>query len=65
LILAKGGEPEIPIYNWDELEEVELNPLVPGRVVQVEHAMVARIRVSKGKVMSLHKHDFDQITNML
>jgi quercetin dioxygenase-like cupin family protein len=55
----------MPFYNWDELEEAELNPLVYGRVVRAEHAMVARIRVRKGKVVNMHRHDFDQITNLL
>ena len=55
----------MPVYSWDEVQERELNPLVRGRVVQTEHAMVARITAAKGKTMNVHRHDFDQITNML
>jgi quercetin dioxygenase-like cupin family protein len=54
----------MPIYRWDELEEVELNPLITGRVVEVPNAMLARIKAPKGPI-NMHKHDFDQITHML
>ena len=55
----------MPFYNWDKLKRIEFNPLVYGKVVQTEKAMVAKITCPAGKVMNMHKHDFDQITNML
>jgi len=55
----------MPVYNWDAIENVELNPLVYGKVLQTDKVMVARITCPAGKTMNLHKHDFDQITNML
>ena len=55
----------MPMYRWDDLEEVELNPLIYGRVLEVPHAMVARIKAPKGNALNMHKHDFDQITNMI
>jgi len=55
----------MPFYHWDDLEEAELNPLVYGRVVRAEHAMVAKIKARKGKIVNMHRHDFDQITNLL
>jgi quercetin dioxygenase-like cupin family protein len=55
----------MPWYNRDELESVEFNPLVYGKIVQTEKAMVAKITCSSGKTMNMHRHDFDQITNML
>lgn len=55
----------MPVYNWDDLAEVELNPLVQGRVLQTPHAMLARIAAPQGKDINMHRHDFDQITHML
>jgi quercetin dioxygenase-like cupin family protein len=55
----------MPFYRWDELEEVELNPLIYGRVLEVPNAMIARIKAPKGNALNMHRHDFDQITHML
>ena len=55
----------MPFYNWDKLEMLELNPLIYGKVVQTDKVMVAKITCPKGKIVNMHKHDFDQITNML
>lgn len=55
----------MPVFSWDELEEVELNPLIFGKVLEVPNAMVARIKAPKGNLLNMHKHDFDQITNMI
>ncbi|MDX9826245.1 MAG: AraC family ligand binding domain-containing protein [Spirochaetia bacterium] len=54
----------MPVHNWDKLERKPLNPLITGKVVQTEKAMVARITCPVGPV-NMHTHDFDQITNML
>ena len=43
----------MPMYRWDELEEVPLNPLIKGRVVEVPNAMMARIKAPKGPINSL------------
>lgn len=55
----------MPVYRWEEVPEVELNPLVRGRVVATPQAMLARIRAPKGKTINMHRHDFDQITHIL
>lgn len=55
----------MPMYDWNELPEVELNPLIYGRIVEVPNAMVAKIRAPRGNALNMHKHDFDQVTNML
>ena len=55
----------MPIYRWDDLEEVELNPLIYGKVVEVPNAMIARIRAPRGNALNMHVHDFDQVTHMI
>lgn len=55
----------MPVYNWEKMENVQLNPLIKGKVIQAEKAaMQARIICGEGPV-TMHKHDFLQITNML
>lgn len=54
----------MPVYNWDKLENEVLNPVIKGKVIQSEKAMVARITCPVGK-LNMHIHEFDQITNML
>ncbi len=55
----------MPVYRWENLQEVELNPLIYGKVLKVPNAMIARIRAPKGNMMNMHRHDFDQITNVI
>ena len=55
----------MPVYNWDELEEVELNPLIYGKVIEVPNAMVARIKAPAGNALNMHLHDFDQVSHMI
>jgi quercetin dioxygenase-like cupin family protein len=57
-------ETAMPMYKWSDLEEVALNPLIKGRVVEVPNAMMARIKAPKGPI-NMHTHEFDQITHML
>ena len=52
------------MYKWAEMEEVALNPLIKGRVVEAPNAMLERIKAPKGPI-NMHTHDFDQITHML
>ena len=55
----------MPVYNWDELEEVELNPLIYGKVIEVPNAMVACIKAPAGNTLNMHVHDFDQVSHMI
>ncbi len=55
----------MPVYNWDDLEEAELNPLIYGKVIEVPNAMVARIKAPAGNALNMHRHDFDQVSHMI
>lgn len=54
----------MPMPRWANLEEVPLNPLITGRVVEVPKAMLVRIKAPKGPI-NMHSHDLDQISHML
>lgn len=54
----------MPMYSWNDLEEVQLNPIIKGRVLEVPNAMIARIKAPKG-LLNMHTHEFDQVTLLL
>jgi len=49
-------------YNWDEVEEEALNPLVGRRMIHGQNMTVARIRLRKGAVVPMHQHANEQIS---
>lgn len=55
----------MPVYNWDDLPEQQLNALVSGKIIKVPNAMVARIKCPAGNPLKMHVHDFDQVTHMI
>jgi quercetin dioxygenase-like cupin family protein len=55
----------MPVYSWSELPEAELNPLIYGKALEVPNAIVARIRTPKGNALNMHRHNFDQVTNVI
>ena len=50
------------VYNWSEVPEERLNPLVTRQMIHGETMTVARIRLLKGAVVPLHQHVNEQIT---
>lgn len=55
----------MPVYNWEDVTERQLNTVVRGRIVETEHLMACRITAPKGGIVKPHSHPFDQITHML
>ena len=50
------------LYNWDSIDEEDLNPLISRRVIHTERMTICRIRLKKGAVVPLHSHENEQIT---
>jgi quercetin dioxygenase-like cupin family protein len=51
-------------YNWTEVAEEKLNPLLTRRMVHTGHATIAQLWLGKGCVVPLHQH-LNQQTTML
>lgn len=49
-------------YNWDLLEEENLNPLLGRKMIHGRNLTVARIRLGKGAMVPTHSHPNEQIS---
>lgn len=52
----------VKIYNWSQVTDEQLNPLVSRQMIHGETMTVARIRLRKGAVVPLHHHLNEQIS---
>ena len=50
------------LYNWSDVENEQLNPLLTRQFVTGEQSMFARIVLKKGCVVPRHSHPNEQIT---
>lgn len=53
------------IYNWSEVKEESVTPLVTRRAVHTSRMTVLNLRLKKGAVVPTHKHPHEQITMMV
>ena len=51
--------------NWDEIELESVNPSMTRRVVTGERMTVARIYLKDGFLVPMHRHENEQITQVL
>jgi quercetin dioxygenase-like cupin family protein len=50
------------LYQWDRIENEQLNPLFVRQVIHAENLTVARIQLKKGAAVPEHSHVNEQIT---
>jgi quercetin dioxygenase-like cupin family protein len=48
-------------YDWNQVPEERLNPLVTRRVIHTDGMTVARLRIAKGAVVPAHRHVNEQL----
>lgn len=49
-------------FNWNQIAEVQVNPLATRRMVHSEAMTIARRRLLKGAVTNAHSHADEQIS---
>ncbi len=52
----------VKLYNWTQVSEEYLSPMISRQMIHGETMTVARIRLRKGAVVPLHQHVNEQIT---
>ncbi|MDP6563258.1 MAG: cupin domain-containing protein [Alphaproteobacteria bacterium] len=52
-------------YGWDELEMEQVGPGLDRRFIVGERLMMAQIRLAAGVKVPSHRHEHEQITNVL
>ncbi|PYT31967.1 MAG: cupin domain-containing protein [Acidobacteria bacterium] len=50
------------LYNWTEIPEEQLNPMISRQMIHTETMTVARLRLRKGALVPLHNHINEQIS---
>jgi unsaturated pyranuronate lyase len=52
----------VKVYNWRDVVDEQLNPLVSRQTIHGETMTVARFRLRKGAVVPIHHHANEQIS---
>jgi quercetin dioxygenase-like cupin family protein len=50
------------LYNWSAVPEEKMNPLFTRKVIHTERMTIARLRISKGALVPLHRHENEQVS---
>lgn len=50
------------LYNWTEIPEEKMSPLLSRQVIHTERMTIARLRISKGAIVPLHHHENEQVS---
>jgi quercetin dioxygenase-like cupin family protein len=50
------------LYNWQTVEEEELNPRLRRRVIHTRNMTIARMAIQKDAVVPEHSHAHEQVT---
>jgi quercetin dioxygenase-like cupin family protein len=53
------------VYNWAEITEEYVTPLVTRRAVHTSRMTVLNLRLKQGAVLPMHQHPHEQITMMV
>jgi len=62
--LAARYNPAMPHYDWNQLPEERLNPLVTRKVIHMKGLTIARLNIQKGAVVPEHSHVHEQIATV-
>jgi quercetin dioxygenase-like cupin family protein len=52
----------MPDYNWNQIQEETLSPLLGRKMIHSRNLTVARIRLNKGAMVPLHSHANEQMS---
>ncbi len=59
------NEPEVRHFNWEQMPQEELQPLILRRLVTGDRIMLAHLILKKGAIVPLHSHENEQLTYVL
>ncbi|SPE40839.1 Cupin 2, conserved barrel domain protein [Candidatus Sulfopaludibacter sp. SbA3] len=52
----------MPLYDWNEVEKEQMNPLVSRQVIHTDGLTIARIHLQQNAVVASHSHMNEQVT---
>lgn len=50
------------LYNWTEIPQEPMSPLLTRQVIHTPHMTVARLHIRKGAVVPMHQHPNEQLS---
>ena len=53
------------LYNWQQVNEEQLNPQISRRMVHSQRMTISRLKLKKGAVVPMHSHENEQVTMMV
>ena len=54
----------MPLYDWKQLPEEQMNPLVSRQVIHTETMTIARLRLQANAAVASHSHENEQVTTI-
>jgi quercetin dioxygenase-like cupin family protein len=54
----------MPLYDWNQIEEEKMNPLVSRKAIHTENLTIARIHLQQHAVVAVHSHMNEQVTTI-
>ena len=54
----------MPLYDWNQLPEEQMNPMVSRQVIHTDSLTIARIRIQLGGAVGVHSHVNEQVTTI-
>ncbi len=54
----------MPLYDWKQLPEEQMNPLVSRQVIHTETMTIARLRLRASAAVPVHSHVNEQVTTI-
>ena len=54
----------MPLYDWNQLAEEQMNPLVSRKVIHTENMTIARLHLQQHAAVASHSHRNEQVTTI-
>lgn len=52
----------MPLYDWNQVEEEQMNPLVSRKAIHTQNLTIARLHLQQHAVVAEHSHMNEQVT---
>jgi len=59
-----GYNPAMPLYDWNQLPEEQLNPYIRRKAIHMKGLTIARLHIQKDGVVPEHRHLHEQVATV-
>jgi quercetin dioxygenase-like cupin family protein len=54
----------MPLYDWNQVEEEQMNPLVSRKAIHTQNMTIARLHLRQHAAVAAHSHMNEQVTTI-